>query len=300
MLLIKVGEENSKWSMLSKKNDDYLIHYGVLGMKWGVRRTPEQLGRRTIAKGTTMYRSTVNANESTTGHKYVTYLPPDRDLYRGTYAPNLKRNAGKSKDAKVYENTYVLKNDLKIPSREDVKNVIKELKEKDKHNQLLIENGKSFCKNFIGYNTWTAVEMVSSKYDEEMKPYPTGEKEFRKAVDDIHKEVVKNYVKNNADMPIDDLFIDTTRSFGTSEKNRTRVINELKKRGFNTMVDEAGVGSNKNGREGVDPLIIFDGDSSLDKVSTVEIDKKTMKKADKKHMDWYRKANSRRNDRNPW
>jgi hypothetical protein len=25
--------------------DNTLIHYGILGMKWGIRRTPEQLAR---------------------------------------------------------------------------------------------------------------------------------------------------------------------------------------------------------------------------------------------------------------
>ena len=286
---------------IKKKNDkDYLMHYGVLGMKWGVRRTPEQLGRHTIPKGTVMYRSTVDANESITGNKYVTYLPPDRDLYRGTYVNNLKVNSGKTVDSKVYENTYVLKDDLKVPSREEVKNIIKDFKENDKNNQIAIENGKAFCKNFIGYNTWTAVDMVSSKYDEEGKPYPEGEKEYRKAVDEIHKEIVSNYVKRYGDVTIDELFIDTTRSFGTSEKNRSRVINELKKRGYNAMVDEAGVGSNKNGREGVDPLIIFDGDKFLNKISTTEIDDKTRRKADKDHMNWYRKVNSKRSDKNPW
>lgn len=34
----------------SRTSSDYLEHYGIKGMKWGVRRTPEQLGRRTFKK----------------------------------------------------------------------------------------------------------------------------------------------------------------------------------------------------------------------------------------------------------
>lgn len=34
--------------------DSYLVHHGVKGMKWGVRRTPEQLGRKRTQKDLTL------------------------------------------------------------------------------------------------------------------------------------------------------------------------------------------------------------------------------------------------------
>lgn len=276
-------------------NSTEIYHYGVLGMKWGVRRTPEQLGRRTIPKGTVMYRSTVNASESLSGHKYVTYLPPDRDLYRGGYANQIRTNAGKSADAPLYENQYVLKSDLKVPSRAEVKAIISDLREKDRANELAIENGKAFAKQFFGMTSWALYETMDSYVSEgKVKKYPTTRSELESAAKYIQNDVAKNYLKRVENMSADDFFIDTTRSFGVSEKNRNQIISELKKRGYNAMVDEAGVGSNKNGREGVDPLIIFDGDSSLEKRSTVKVDRKTSAKATYRHEQWWRTANRNR------
>ena len=41
-----------------------LYHYGVLGMHWGVRRTPEQLGHRTKSSGSAKARVRVNKKKA--------------------------------------------------------------------------------------------------------------------------------------------------------------------------------------------------------------------------------------------
>lgn len=285
--------------MIQKSNE--LYHYGVLGMKWGVRRTPEQLGKHKIRKGTTMYRSTADSNESTSGHKYVTFLKVDRDLYRGAYANEIAKNSEKF-DGKVYENVYKLKEDLKIPSRNEVKEVIHELRNRDANYKMAVENGRAYCLMKFKNNG-------RDSYYENIEEYFVTSKEkmpddYDKAREKAIKGTMYKFLNKYKDQPIDGLFRDTVSSFGLSEANRTAVINELKKRGYNAMVDEAGVGGNNmwHPREGVEPLIIFDGDSSLKKVSTSAIDDKTMNKAYKRHSNWYFKANDprNRNDRNPW
>lgn len=104
----------------------YLEHYGVLGMKWGVRRTPEQLGHHpktgayvphSIKKGTKLYRVSARPGDAK-GSKYFTMLPPDRDFYRGMYSTQISKQQGG--DGSAYETSYKTTKELKIANRKDL------------------------------------------------------------------------------------------------------------------------------------------------------------------------------------
>lgn len=278
-----------------------IYHYGVLGMKWGVRRTPEQLGRRKLKAGTTMYRSTVDANESTTGSKYVTYLPPDRDMYRGAYADGLRAYRGKKPSDPIYEKTYKLKKDLNIPSRKTVQEVSEKVRTSASGKKAAVEMGQAYVKNYLGENRYTTYSAVSAK----LGRAPKDVNEYKKEVSNFQREAAKNFVNRVKDMNTNDYFKTLTDSFGSSAYNRNLVISELKKMGYNAMVDEAGVGGGtqegrRRYREGVDPLIIFDGDDALDEIKTEQVSRSTQNNATTRNRQWYRTANSPMFRDEPW
>ena len=70
--------------------DDVLEHYGVKGMKWGVRRTPEQLGRARAARKA---RKADAKKQKEADRK----RPASEDATRAAQARRVAKNAGTSK-----------------------------------------------------------------------------------------------------------------------------------------------------------------------------------------------------------
>ena len=111
--------------------DEYLQHYGVKGMKWGVRKKYYKSymdSDRTLSKGFQV--QNVSANKSRDVSKnnpvYTSHTTHDNNAYAGNYAYNMALRG----DA-AYKNSLVLTKDVKIPSQKKAVEVFMEMYNKD-------------------------------------------------------------------------------------------------------------------------------------------------------------------------
>lgn len=269
-----------------------LEHYGILGMKWGVRRTPEQLGHgRTIKKRTTLYRVAVNGKKAS-GATYFTHLPPDRDFYKSVALSSVMSSQKAQSVRDMYETKYKTTKDLKIAGREEIKEAYEQIKSnpevlEDVISSYAIALAKKRKAKIMAYAAASNMKIDPSQIDA--------------MLESRGRATAKEILKEFGDMTPDHQFMYLSRGLTVSSNTSQAYINEyLKKKGYNGRVDEAGVGGGVAPREGVDPLVIFDSEKVMSYQGAKQITARTYRDSNIRYNQWFKVANSEKNRNKPW
>lgn len=220
--------------------DQELLHYGIKGMRWGVRRTREQLGyedKIVVKKGTMAQRITSNPHETNSGKTYISYKELDNLRYVAESQEGL--NVWSAESPYGYKVKLKLTNDLVSPSyNERVDAFIKATLKDDAQK--------------VGNEIYNANNLSKIMARENNK----------KA-----KEFVKGFQDKKVKITLDEAYADFSRSLMNSEHNRKIFFDELKNRGYNAVIDD----NDAKGDWVEAPMIVFEREKNLKQVSYTKL-----------------------------
>lgn len=240
-------------------------------------RKETSLKEKTLPKGLKVYRIS-NENEDTESKTavYLTTNTPDRDRVRGisdwlSEKQNIPRSA-------LEEKEFTLNRDIKIPSQEEVRSVQHEIFSNEKlRSTIALEYAVSLLPQDSLYNT--SYKDFLKRYDlqdndiakrnyKESKDYDTFEFNDNKlqVVNSLINSVKNKTLKQLDSTDTSTIAAKTVADFavGASTTYKKALVDELSKRGYNAMYDNAMIRAGSSDRtfkknEAYEPIVLFEG-----------------------------------------
>lgn len=303
-----------------------LMHYGILGMRWGVRRFQpypsdykgdgKEIGQASrvktrisksddivIKKGTKMYRLTKDKDDKTES-KYLTVDPEDRTFYKATWGDAMRTTAGTlGKGEQLYENKYKNKEELKSPSfykRQKIAadltsddSVINEMAVNKVTRMLMEQNSGSDWKEMRRY---AAIAGNEETYKKTMadKDTPESLKRLLNNLHDVHNYFKQGYKDEAASRDEQGKAKLLLSNMGGSDAIKMAYGKKVIEAGYNMSIDDHGADFER-GRGIVNaPIIVYNANQILKQVGSKKVSELDEKKALEDFKKFYRSSSPKK------